>query len=180
MNLSLSGKVGLRAIIYYMVTTLLAVILGVILVTSIKPGESVDSSDHVEPTGLKKKNVTTVDTMLDLIRNCLPPNIVQATMQQYRTHLIYPEVDNVRLSSRQVKKSQLINSIASEDGQQNRCSHQARRQVHLGFRATLGGAFLQYCKSSFVVSLFFFSSNTFLARPGGVQHCYRYRYRYLW
>ena len=96
MNLSLSGKVGLRAIIYYMVTTLLAVILGVILVTSIKPGESVDSSDHVEPTGLKKKNVTTVDTMLDLIRNCLPPNIVQATMQQYRTHLIYPEVDNVR------------------------------------------------------------------------------------
>ena len=146
MNLSLSGKVGLRAIIYYMVTTLLAVILGVILVTSIKPGESVDGSNHVEPTGIKKKNVTTVDTMLDLIRNCVPPNVVQATMQQYRTHLIYPEVDNVRLSSRQVKKSQLINSIASEDGQQNRCSHQARRQVHLGFRATVGEKQLQYCK----------------------------------
>ena len=78
------------------VTTLLAVILGVILVTSIKPGESVDGSNHVEPTGIKKKNVTTVDTMLDLIRNCVPPNVVQATMQQYRTHLIYPEVDNVR------------------------------------------------------------------------------------
>ena len=35
----------------------------------------VGSSDHVGPTGVKKK---------DLIRKCVPPNIVEATMQQYR------------------------------------------------------------------------------------------------
>ena len=36
MDLSLSGKVGLRAIVYYMATTVLAVILGIILVSSIR------------------------------------------------------------------------------------------------------------------------------------------------
>ena len=95
MNLSLSGKVGLRAILYYVTTTVLAVILGVILVVSIKPGDSVNGSHDVDPADHPKKNVTTEDTLMDLIRNCFPPNLIQATMQQYRTHIIYPEVDNV-------------------------------------------------------------------------------------
>ena len=34
--------------------------------------------------------MTTPDTMMDLIRQAVPPNIVQATMQQYRTGLIRP------------------------------------------------------------------------------------------
>ena len=95
MDLSLSGKVGLRAILYYVATTVLAVILGIILVVSIQPGDNV-SGDHDPELDQHKKNVTTEDTLMDLVRNCFPPNLVQATMQQYRTHLIYPEVDNVR------------------------------------------------------------------------------------
>ena len=96
MNLSLSGKVGLRAILYYVTTTVLAVILGVILVVSIKPGEGVNGShEDVDPADHPQKNVTTEDTLMDLLRNCFPQNLIQATMQQYRTHIIYPEVDNV-------------------------------------------------------------------------------------
>ena len=38
LDMSLSGKVGGRAVAYYMITTVLAVILGIILVTSIQPG----------------------------------------------------------------------------------------------------------------------------------------------
>ena len=94
MNLSLSGRVGLRALLYYFVTTILAVILGVFLVTTIKPGSSVSGSPDVEAAA--HANVTTEDTLMDLLRNCFPPNLIQATMQQYRTHIIYPEVDNVR------------------------------------------------------------------------------------
>ena len=40
LDLSLAGKVGRRAISYYMGTTVLAVILGIVLVTTIHPGVS--------------------------------------------------------------------------------------------------------------------------------------------
>ena len=67
MDLSLSGKVGLRAVVYYMATTILAVILGIILVTSIKPGAGgFNEEDLQEQAG--KRNITTADTLMDLLR----------------------------------------------------------------------------------------------------------------
>jgi len=93
MDLSLSGKVGLRAVVYYMATTILAVILGIILVTSIKPGAGgFNEEDLQEQAG--KRNITTADTLMDLLRNCFPPNIIQAGLQQYKTVLIYPGEEN--------------------------------------------------------------------------------------
>ena len=38
LDLNLSGRVGGRAVAYYMITTVLAVILGIILVTTVRPG----------------------------------------------------------------------------------------------------------------------------------------------
>ena len=32
----------------------------------------------------ESRNVTTPDTLMDLIRNMVPPNLIQATVQQYR------------------------------------------------------------------------------------------------
>ena len=111
MDLSLSGKVGLRAVVYYMATTILAVILGIILVTSIKPGAGgFNEEDLQEQAG--KRNITTADTLMDLLRsdqnqfqpshkyyyflrNCFPPNIIQAGLQQYKTVLVYPGEENV-------------------------------------------------------------------------------------
>jgi len=89
MDLSLSGKVGLRAVVYYMATTVLAVILGIILVTTIRPGAGgINEEDLQEQT--TKRNITTADTLMDLLRNCFPPNIIQAGLQQHKTELIYP------------------------------------------------------------------------------------------
>lgn len=87
LDLSLSGKIGLRAIVYYMSTTVSAVILGIILVTAIQPGAG---SEKPEEDLDKKRNVLTSDTLMDLLRNCFPPNIIQATGRQYRTSLIDP------------------------------------------------------------------------------------------
>jgi len=89
MDLSLSSKVGVRAIVYYLSTTVFAVILGIILVVSIRPGGKADLGDFEGDT-IAKRNVTTPDTLMDLVRNCFPPNIIQATVQQYKTELIYP------------------------------------------------------------------------------------------
>merc|ERR1712141_914662 len=47
LDMSLSGKVGGRAVAYYMATTVLAVILGIILVTAIRPGATAKISDNV-------------------------------------------------------------------------------------------------------------------------------------
>uniref|UniRef100_A0A8C6P2R7 Amino acid transporter n=1 Tax=Nothobranchius furzeri TaxID=105023 RepID=A0A8C6P2R7_NOTFU len=78
-----SGKIGLRAVIYYFSTTIIAVILGIILVMTIKPGVS-QEAEHIDRTGTTP-NVTTVDTLLDLLRNMFPENLVQACFQQYKT-----------------------------------------------------------------------------------------------
>ncbi|NXD17477.1 EAA3 protein, partial [Nothocercus nigrocapillus] len=80
---SISGKIGLRAIIYYFCTTALAVILGIVLVVIFKPGTSQRAEEIVRVGSTPE--VTTVDTLLDLIRNMFPENLVQACFQQYKT-----------------------------------------------------------------------------------------------
>ena len=65
LDLSLSKKIGLRAVGYYMTTTVSAVILGIILVVSIHPGEG--NADDITSAG-EGRNVTTQDLMMDLIR----------------------------------------------------------------------------------------------------------------
>lgn len=64
LDISLSKKIGTRAIIYILVTTVIAVILGIVLVVTIKPGVGDDIKD---PNAGEKKSMI-VDTILDLIR----------------------------------------------------------------------------------------------------------------
>ncbi|CAO2585100.1 Excitatory amino acid transporter 3, partial [Lemmus lemmus] len=80
---NVSGKIGLRAVLYYFCTTIIAVILGIVLVVSIKPGVTQKLSE-ISTTG-EIPEVSTVDAMLDLIRNMFPENLVQACFQQYKT-----------------------------------------------------------------------------------------------
>lgn len=89
LDLTLSKKIALRSIVYYFTTTICAVILGIILVSVIRPGEGGNSDQQLG--GKISRDVLTADTLLDLVRNLFPPNIVQATMFQYRTHLEPPE-----------------------------------------------------------------------------------------
>merc|ERR1712212_557373 len=87
LDLRVSGKIGSRAVLYYMTTTFLAVTLGIILTISIRPG--IAEYDTI----VEKKDSragTTTDTLLDLFTNCFPPNLIQATMQQYKTVTIDP------------------------------------------------------------------------------------------
>ncbi|XP_014474206.1 PREDICTED: excitatory amino acid transporter 1 isoform X2 [Dinoponera quadriceps] len=91
LDLSLSGKIGARAIGYYMVTTICAVILGIILVVSIQPGVGSSARESTRPA----QNVSTVDTLMDLVRNMFPPNLVLACISQHRTEPKPPENESL-------------------------------------------------------------------------------------
>lgn len=78
-----------------MSTTISAVILGIILVTTIRPGDGAEPSASSDQP---KKNITTEDTLMDLIRNVFPPNIVEACTVQFQTELIYPGNDDLEQS----------------------------------------------------------------------------------
>ncbi|XP_051803679.1 excitatory amino acid transporter 4 isoform X1 [Acanthochromis polyacanthus] len=87
-----SGKMGVRAVVYYMVTTLVAVFIGIVIVIIIRPGKGsrdspVAKTGNIEP-------VQAADAFLDLIRNMFPPNLVEACFKQYRT--VYKKIVHTR------------------------------------------------------------------------------------
>lgn len=61
-----SGKMGVRALIYYFGTTILAAIVGIILVLTIQPGKRGGAVTIKQNS--KSVEGRTVDTILDLIR----------------------------------------------------------------------------------------------------------------
>ncbi|MFH4980306.1 hypothetical protein AB6A40_007015 [Gnathostoma spinigerum] len=81
-----SGRLGSLALLYYVATTVIAVVTGILLVLTIHPGDP--SIKHDLGDGAEGENVSTIDTFLDLIRNMFPENIVQATFQQVQTRYI--------------------------------------------------------------------------------------------
>uniref|UniRef100_A0A8C8VFX7 Amino acid transporter n=1 Tax=Pelusios castaneus TaxID=367368 RepID=A0A8C8VFX7_9SAUR len=78
-----SGHMGTRAMVYYLSTTVLAAILGVILVLSIHPGDP--KLKAATGAVAKSEEVSSLDAFLDLIRNLFPENLVQACFQQVQT-----------------------------------------------------------------------------------------------
>jgi len=87
-----SAFLGSRAVLYYFGTTICAVILGIVLVVSIQPGSGNTSELSNEEN---KRYVTTADTLMDLIRNAFPPNLVEACIKQTSTVLIHPGNDSI-------------------------------------------------------------------------------------
>ncbi|KAK6472719.1 excitatory amino acid transporter 2-like isoform X1 [Huso huso] len=78
-----SGRLGTRAMVYYMSTTVIAAVLGVILVLIIHPGNPKLKERLGE--GSKNDEVSSLDAFFDLIRNLFPDNLVQACFQQIQT-----------------------------------------------------------------------------------------------
>uniref|UniRef100_A0A4W6EEK5 Amino acid transporter n=1 Tax=Lates calcarifer TaxID=8187 RepID=A0A4W6EEK5_LATCA len=77
------GRIGLRAFSYYMVTTLIAVFTGIALAVIIQPGNS-SRNTSVSSSG-KVEAVQSVDAFLDLIRNMVPSNLVEACLRKVRS-----------------------------------------------------------------------------------------------
>ena len=61
-----SGRMGLRAIVYYFATTFIAIIIGIVLVVSIHPGVYAQKSKKAMTED--DMTATSMDAFLDLIR----------------------------------------------------------------------------------------------------------------
>uniref|UniRef100_A0A3B3RFX3 Amino acid transporter n=1 Tax=Paramormyrops kingsleyae TaxID=1676925 RepID=A0A3B3RFX3_9TELE len=80
LNSEVSFRIGFCVITYYLSTTALAVCLGMVLVATINPGLS--HGPHSVVWNGSAEHVSTLDAMLDLIRNMFPENLVQACFEQ--------------------------------------------------------------------------------------------------
>lgn len=88
-DLLLAGRLGRRAFIYYMVTTVIAEIEGIILVFLIRPG-SVGAPDLARAP--PKRVFYIADAIMDIVRNMVPPNIIEAALYSSNTKIILPEI----------------------------------------------------------------------------------------
>ncbi|XP_016324045.1 excitatory amino acid transporter 5 [Sinocyclocheilus anshuiensis] len=78
-------RMGVLTVTYYLWTTFIAVVVGIVLVLIIKPGYGT----HTESSRLGGGQViTSADALLDLVRNMIPSNLIEATFQQYKTDII--------------------------------------------------------------------------------------------
>ncbi len=84
------GRTGLRTIVYYMITTAIAVVIGITLVQIIKPGTGTDDTfAYVSESVLSKESSTAIDTLLNVFRGqpgdpnsgMIPSNIFGAAAQ---------------------------------------------------------------------------------------------------
>ncbi|XP_068106241.1 neutral amino acid transporter B(0) [Hyperolius riggenbachi] len=76
------GRLGGWAMLFFLVTTLLASALGVCLALLIQPGQGADISVGA---GEEVEAKEVVDSFLDLVRNIFPSNLVSACFQSYAT-----------------------------------------------------------------------------------------------
>ncbi|XP_071348585.1 excitatory amino acid transporter 1-like [Trachinotus anak] len=77
------GRIGLRAFSYYMVTTFIAAFTGIALAVTIQPGSSTRTT--LVSSGGKVKAMRNMDAFLDLIRNMIPSNLVEACFRRFKT-----------------------------------------------------------------------------------------------
>ena len=61
-----SGRMGSRALLYYFTTTMIAVVIGIACVLTIRPGDYSVKDDREREA--EKRVVKTIDAFLDLIR----------------------------------------------------------------------------------------------------------------
>ncbi|XP_076277813.1 excitatory amino acid transporter 3 [Lasioglossum baleicum] len=99
-NLNKSGKIGLMVLCYYTMTTVVGITLSVILVQTIRPGEILKNQNVVSQHSTRY--YMTIDTILDLFRNLIPENLVNACLSQYQTVLEIPENNSVPLAEWQI------------------------------------------------------------------------------
>jgi Na+/H+-dicarboxylate symporter len=80
LNAKMNGMIALRTIVYFLATSLISAVIGLILVLVIHPGNAETKATLGDGT-TESRNVDIVDNFMDLGRNLFPDNLFKASFQ---------------------------------------------------------------------------------------------------
>ncbi|XP_042885884.1 excitatory amino acid transporter-like isoform X5 [Penaeus japonicus] len=92
LNAKMNGRIVVKTVLYFMATSLLNAILGVLLAIAIHPGSPLAKealTSELTSVAGPSSTVNILDGFLDLGRNIFPENLFQASFQQ--VHTVYNE-----------------------------------------------------------------------------------------
>ncbi|HUP22896.1 MAG TPA: dicarboxylate/amino acid:cation symporter [Thermoanaerobaculia bacterium] len=72
------GRLGAKTIVYYMVTSLLAILIGLTLTNLIRPGDGIEAATE---QSVSPDTIQTPDSLADIIQRMIPVNPVQAAAE---------------------------------------------------------------------------------------------------
>ena len=84
----MNGMIAMRTIIYFLVTSLLSAIIGLILVLLIHPGNP-ETKAELGNGNTEARQVDIVDNFMDLGRNLFPDNMFKASFQTVTTVKVF-------------------------------------------------------------------------------------------
>ena len=76
----MNGMIALRTIVYFLITSLISALIGLVLVLLIHPGNP-ETKSVLGDGNTADRKVDIVDNFLDLGRNLFPDNLFQASFQ---------------------------------------------------------------------------------------------------
>ncbi|CAI4225529.1 unnamed protein product [Auanema sp. JU1783] len=119
-----AGKLGMISLLYYFITTMIAVITGIILVTAIEPGKwSITNVEELVGEVHQAPCISNaVDTILDLAKNLFPENLIEATFRSYKvcmkflngTQKVNPDVVLGLSAEQRLKFTEVPEKISSD------------------------------------------------------------------
>ena len=80
LNAKMNGMIALRTIVYFLVTSLISAIIGLVLVLLVHPGNA-ETKNILGDGNTETREVDIVDNFLDLGRNLFPDNLFKASFQ---------------------------------------------------------------------------------------------------
>jgi len=93
LNAKMNGMIALRTIVYFIATSLLAALVGLVLVILVHPGNP-ETKSLLGSGTTEEKKVSILDNFLDLGRNTFPDNLFQAAFLTAGTKYEKTEVNN--------------------------------------------------------------------------------------
>ncbi|XP_067658015.1 excitatory amino acid transporter-like [Haliotis asinina] len=110
-----AGKIGLITIGYYIFTTMVATLVGIIVAISIKPGHVINHAVITVKSVDNTPSQSAKDVFLDLVRNIIPDNIVQATFVMSGTKYVKLDKQTVTQHEHINGRNSSNNTDATED-----------------------------------------------------------------